>query len=45
MLLGYRPEKARLTEVDLAGREGGTVSGRLAFRPWQIRTVRIEPLE
>jgi len=44
ILLAYRPEKARLTEVGLAGREGEAVSGRLTFRPWQIRTVRIKPL-
>ncbi len=37
--------EAKLTEVDLAGREIEPVSGPLAFRPWQIRTVCIEPLE
>ncbi|UCG57777.1 MAG: hypothetical protein JSU70_23295 [Phycisphaerales bacterium] len=30
-----------LTEVDLAGREMGAVSGPLSFSPWQIKTVRI----
>ncbi|UCC97768.1 MAG: hypothetical protein JSW66_18230 [Phycisphaerales bacterium] len=43
-LLRYLPGKARLTAVDLAGREGEAVSGSLMFRPWQIRTVRIDPL-
>jgi len=43
-LLRYLPGKARLTDVDLTGREGEAVSGSLMFRPWQIRTVQIEPL-
>jgi hypothetical protein len=43
-LLRYLSGKARLTEVDLAGRESEVVSGSLTFRPWQIRTVRIESL-
>jgi alpha-mannosidase len=43
--LDYLLGKARLTEVDLAGREGEALSGLLTFRPWQIRTVRIEPLK
>jgi hypothetical protein len=38
-------EQARLTEVDLAGEEGGLLSGPLDFRPWQTRTIRIEPLK
>jgi len=42
--LSYLPGKARLTEVDLAGREGEVLSGSLTFRLWQIHTVRIEPL-
>jgi alpha-mannosidase len=41
--LDYLRGRARLTEVDLAGREGEVLSGPLTFRPWQIRTVRIEP--
>ncbi len=43
--LDYLPRRARLTEVDLAGREGESLSGLLTFQPWQIRTVRIEPLK
>ena len=43
--LNYLQGKARLTEVDLAGREGEALSGSLTFRPWQIRTVWIEPLK
>lgn len=42
--LDYLAGKARFTEVDLAGREGQAVSGLLTFRPWQIRTIRIDPL-
>jgi len=42
--LDYLAGKARFTEVDLAGLEGQAVSGLLTFRPWQIRTVRINPL-
>ena len=41
----YSMEQARLTEVDLAGEEGGLLSGPLDFRPWQTRTIRIEPLK
>jgi len=40
----YLPGRTRLTKVDFAGRGGETVSGPLNFRPWQIQTVRIEPL-
>ncbi|HUU20419.1 MAG TPA: hypothetical protein VMW72_24940 [Sedimentisphaerales bacterium] len=43
--LDYLPGTARLAEVDLAGRDGEAVSGSLTFRPWQIHTVRIEPLK
>jgi len=43
--LNYLLGKARLTEVDLAGRDGEALFGSLTFRPWQIRTVRIEPLK
>ncbi|MDH7568937.1 MAG: hypothetical protein QHJ73_05065 [Armatimonadota bacterium] len=32
-----------LTEVNLAGTELGPVSARLTFRPWQIRTIRLDP--
>ncbi|MHC4749545.1 MAG: glycosyl hydrolase-related protein, partial [Planctomycetota bacterium] len=41
--LSYEMGRARMTEVDLAGRELSATSGRLNFRPWQIRTVRIAP--
>jgi len=44
-LLKYMLGKARLAEVDLAERESKAVSESLVFRPWQIRTVRIEPLK
>ncbi len=51
--LKYLPGKARLTEVNLAEgpgfagtqRDSRTVSESLVFRPWQIRTIGIEPLE
>jgi hypothetical protein len=43
--LKYLLGKARLAEVDLAERGGKTVSESLVFRPWQIRTIRIEPLK
>lgn len=42
--LDYLAGKARLTDVDLAGRQGQAVSGSLTFQPWQIRTIRIDPL-
>ncbi len=42
--LRYRSGKARLTEVDFAGRGSEAVTDPLTFRPWQIRTVRIDPL-
>jgi hypothetical protein len=50
--LKYLLGKARLTEVDLAERGGKTLSAispadeseSLIFRPWQIRTICIEPL-
>jgi hypothetical protein len=41
--LRYLKGPARLAEVDLAGQEKGTVTSPLALRPWQFRTVRIEP--
>jgi len=41
----YLLGRANLTEVDLAGNEMGSVTPLLAFRPWQIRTIRIEPLK
>ena len=37
--------RARLTEADLAERERQEVSSSLDFRPWQIKTIRIEPLK
>jgi hypothetical protein len=41
--LDYAMGRARITEVDLAGRDLSGTSGRLDFRPWQIQTVRITP--
>lgn len=40
--LRYLPGRARLTEIDLAGRVLGPAEGRLNFRPWQFRTIRVE---
>jgi hypothetical protein len=40
--LRYLPGKARLTEVDLAGRTLGPADGPLEFRPWQFRTIRLD---
>jgi len=40
--LRYLKGRARLVEVDLAGREMGAVTLPLALRPCQFRTVRIE---
>jgi alpha-mannosidase len=37
----YLRGAARVTEVDLSGREGEAVYTAMRFRPWQIRTVRI----
>ncbi len=39
--LGCPLGDVHLTEVDLAGREAGAVSGPLALGPWQIKTVRL----
>lgn len=39
----YLPGPARLTEVDLLGRGQVPAARELIFRPWQFRTVRIEP--
>jgi len=41
--INYLPGPARLTEVNLAGSELGPAQQPMALRPWQIRTVRIEP--
>ena len=41
--LRFLPGKVRLTEVDLAGRALGPADGPLDFRPWQFRTIRVEP--
>jgi hypothetical protein len=43
VLLDYTLSEARLAEVDLAGRELSLTTSPLQFRPWQIKTVRIEP--
>jgi hypothetical protein len=40
--LRYLRGRARLTEVDLAGRRLGPADRTLDFRPWQFRTVRME---
>ena len=39
----YLSGTARVTEVDLLGRGQTEVPGSLAFKPWQFRTVRVEP--
>lgn len=41
--LSYRRGGARLTEIDLAGKAIRATGASLAFRPWQIRTIRVEP--
>ena len=41
--LNYKMSQAKMTEVDLAGRELSAASGTLNFKPWQIKTVRITP--
>lgn len=41
----YALGKVKLTEVNLAGQEVEPISGSLTFRPWQIRTIQIEPLK
>jgi hypothetical protein len=41
--LDYKMSQAKMTEVDLAGRELSAESGKLNFKPWQIKTVRITP--
>jgi alpha-mannosidase len=40
----YLKGRARMVEVDLAGNEKGVVTSSISLRPWQFRTVRIEPL-
>ncbi|MGH7248069.1 MAG: hypothetical protein ACREH9_08190, partial [Pseudomonadota bacterium] len=42
--LRYLKGPARLAEADLAGNEKGALASRIALRPWQFITVRIEPL-
>jgi len=42
--LRYLKGPARLADVDLAGNETKLIASPLALRPWQFRTVRIEPL-
>jgi len=41
--LNYLLGRARLTDVDLAGREIKPITEPLVFRSWQIRTLRIDP--
>ncbi len=41
--LRYRLGRARLSEVDLLGRELGPVGETLPLRPWRFRTIRVEP--
>ena len=36
--------RVRLVEVDLAGKETGTVTSPLLLQPWQFRTLRVEPV-
>jgi alpha-mannosidase len=43
--LSYLLGRARLTEADLAEQKRQEVSSSLDFRPWQIKTIRIEPLK
>ena len=40
--LRYLKGAARFTEVSLAGQDLGPTGPRLSFRPWQIRTVRVD---
>jgi len=40
--LGYAAGKARMTQVDLAGRDVGASPGVLSIKPWQIKTVKFE---
>jgi alpha-mannosidase len=39
--LQYLPVKADFTEINLAGREIGSASSLMYFKPWQIRTFKI----
>jgi alpha-mannosidase len=39
--LQYLSGKAGFTEINLAGREIGNASSLLNFKPWQIRTIKI----
>jgi alpha-mannosidase len=41
----YLKGRARMVEVDLAGNEKQAVTSPLSLRPWQFRTVRVEPLQ
>jgi len=41
--VSYLSGKAAITEVDLAGREIKPAPATMAFGPWRIRTVRIDP--
>ena len=40
--LDYTHGSARLLEVDLAGNERQELAPPLKFRPWQIRTIKLE---
>jgi len=42
--LGYTAGKTHMTEVNLAGRDLGTLSGTLSIEPWQIKTIKFERL-
>ncbi len=42
LTLRYLKGPAKFTEVDLAGRSSGQAATQLQFRPWQIRTIRID---
>ncbi len=41
--LSCEMSKASMAECDFAGRKLSATSGRLNFKPWQIKTVRISP--
>ncbi len=41
--LSYEMSQADMTEVDFTGRELSATSGKLNFKPWQIKTIRITP--
>ncbi len=40
--LDKTPASARTMEIDLGGRDLGTLTGTFSIEPWQIRTIRLE---